>query len=84
MTKELAKFILSTKNSGYMLSEAEIRMVINMDRLCQLLWRCGTCRFSAPAQYYDTLLNMVGKGGDYVRDISFTRQEIDQAKSELT
>lgn len=79
MNAALAKLVLAAP-FGF-ITEAQLPQVINADRLCLLLVRCGQCRFMAPAQDVAFLLTCIEAGGDYRRDVSFPSSVIDQAKN---
>lgn len=65
----LQQFIQS-KPMGF-LRDTDIPKLIALDRLCQVLVRCGGCRFTCSAQDVGHLIECVEAGGDYVRDVSF-------------
>ncbi len=48
-----------------------VEELVKLDRLCQLLVRCGGCRFMCAAQDVQHLVRCIEAGGDYVRDVSF-------------
>lgn len=68
--KAIHSFILACE--GGFVRQDQLSRVIELDRLAQMLVRCGCCRFVAPAQDVPTLTRYVTAGGDYVRDVSFT------------
>jgi hypothetical protein len=53
------------------LTDKTITELIDIDRLCPVLVRCGGCRFTAGAQDIPHLVKCIEAGGDYVRDVSF-------------
>lgn len=65
----LQKFI-SSKPCGF-LTDGDMPALIELDRLCPVLVRCGGCRFTCGAQYLDHMIKCIEAGGDYVRDVSF-------------
>lgn len=79
MNLALASIVLASP--GGFIRDTELSAIIEADRLCWLLVRCGGCRFSCPAQDISRLLWCIGKGGDYVRDISFPAQLIAEANA---
>lgn len=58
-------------------TEGDMAELIAIDRLCPLLVRCGGVRFTTGAQYLATMIAMVEKAGDYVRDVSIPCGVID-------
>lgn len=52
------------------LSMADVATIAESDRLRQLLVRCGSGRFTCPAQDVAHFYKCVTAGGDYVRDVS--------------
>lgn len=57
------------KSMGY-LKEADVAELAEVDRLRQLLVRCGGVRFTCAAQCVQQMIGYVEAGGDYVRDVS--------------
>lgn len=68
----LQQFIkrINDANCGFLM-DTDIPELIAIDRLCQVLVRCGGCRFVCSAQDVAHLEKCVVAGGDYVRDVSF-------------
>jgi len=52
------------------LSLGDLQKLVELDRLHQVLVRCGGGRFVCAAQDAEHFISLVEKGGDYVRDIS--------------
>jgi hypothetical protein len=52
------------------LTIADVQKLIEIDRLHQVLVRCGNGRFVCAAQDVEHFMKCVEKGGDYVRDVS--------------
>lgn len=73
----LQQFIQS-KPCGF-LTDADMPALIELDRLCPVLVRCGGCRFTCGAQYLEHLIKCVEAGGDYVRDVSFPVGSLERA-----
>lgn len=69
---------LKDKPFGF-ITEKDLPELIRMHRLCQCLVRCGGGRFVCAAQDVSHFLKCVAAGGDYVRDVSVTSQEIQAA-----
>lgn len=69
-----------TKPGGFV-TEKELPAIIELDRLTPLLVRCGGCRFCAPAQDIAKLILAVEKSGDYIRDVSFPANSMDDARA---
>jgi len=65
-------------NHGGFLSSDDVEHLVkganNAGRLVPVLVRCGNCRFVCAAQYVQTIIGYVMKGGDYVRDVSLTEE----------
>jgi len=55
---------------GFLSAEA-VQELVKLDRLFQVLVRCGGCRFTCAAQDVAHLARCIEAGGDYVRDVSF-------------
>ena len=82
MNAALASLILASP-CGFV-TETDLPAIIEADRLCWLLVRCGGCRFSCPAQDLTRLMDYVSKGEDYVRDVSFPAHTIEEAWAFIT
>lgn len=52
------------------LSLSDLQKLIELDRLHQVLVRCGGGRFVCAAQDAEHFIGLIEKGGEYVRDIS--------------
>ncbi len=65
----LQSFIMS-KPFGF-LTAADMPRLIELDRLCPCLVRCGRGRFTCAAQDVAHFVMCVDRGGDYVRDVAF-------------
>lgn len=78
---KLQAFILVTKENtyGFITSPAQLNELKRLDQLCQLLVRCGGCRFLCAAQDVEHLMTCIVAGGDYVRDVSFPVGAFDAA-----
>jgi hypothetical protein len=63
------------------LRDTDLPALIALDRLCQVLVRCGGCRFTCAAQDVAHLVKCVSAGGDYVRDVSFPVGSFERAAS---
>ena len=61
---------LAKLDHGFLDGLPQVKELEKLDRLFPVLVRCGACRFTCGAQYYETLQNHVNAGGDYVRDVS--------------
>lgn len=57
------------RRGGWVL-DAELPVLVRVDRLRQLLVRCGSCRFVAAAQDVGHIIAAIEAHGDYVRDVS--------------
>ena len=81
MNAGLANFILS-RQYGF-IQDGDLPEIIKLDPLCWLLVRCGAQhgRFSAPAQNIGQLVSTIEAAGDWVRDVSFPSQCIDEARA---
>ena len=59
---------------GFFIANAEeLATIVLFDRLALVHVRCGSCRFTCPAQDVNHLVEIINadpKGRDYVRDIS--------------
>lgn len=64
---------------GGFITDADVAELIVLDRLCPCLVRCGGVRFTCGAQYLKTMIAIVEKSGDYVRDVSITAQAMERA-----
>ena len=71
MNKLQAYIDWKNKTDGGFLRDVDMVTLIGLDRLCQVLVRCGGCRFTCAAQDVTHLVKCVEAGGDYVRDVSF-------------
>ena len=70
--------IFMAVNHGY-LTLPRLAELIELDRLCPILVRCGQCRFTCGAQDVEHLLRCIELGGDYVRDVSFPAGSLERA-----
>lgn len=77
---KLQQFIqrINEQRYGFLL-DSDIPELIALDRLCQVLVRCGGCRFTCSAQDVAHLEACVKAGGDYVRDVSFPVGALERA-----
>lgn len=71
---------LQSKPFGF-ITAADLPELIRLHRLCLCLVRTGCGRFMTPAQNVAHFLKCVEAGGDYVRDVSITSQEIVNAEA---
>lgn len=55
--------------------------LIRLDRLCQVLIRCGQCRLTCAAQDVQHIISCIDAGGDYVRDVSFPVGAFERAET---
>ena len=69
---------LSTRAFGF-IRDADLPELIRLHRLCQCVVRCGGGRFVTAAQDVAHFVKCVEAGGDYVRDVSVSPQEIERA-----
>lgn len=67
---KLQEFIRAQSPLGF-LTEFDITQLVEIDRLCPVLVRCGGGRFTCGAQDVVHFMTCVQAGGDYVRDVSF-------------
>lgn len=79
---KLQQFIqrINNETCGF-LRDTDMPELIALDRLCQVLVRCGGCRFLCAAQDVEHLIKCVEAGGDYVRDVSFPVGAMERAAS---
>jgi len=63
------------------ITDKELLKLVAIDRLCQVLVRCGGCRFTCAAQDVAHLETCIKAGGDYVRDVSFPVGSFERAAS---
>ena len=60
---------IRTEHCGF-LSPDDVAVLAATDRLTPLIVRCGSCRFTAPAQDVQHLIDIITSDGrDYVRDV---------------
>jgi len=53
------------------IDSSELKQLVQLDRLCPVLVRCGGGRFFCPAQDVEHFVGIIGRDGtDYVRDVS--------------
>lgn len=71
---------INQERCGFLI-DSDIAQLKALDRLFQVLVRCGGCRFLCSAQDVDHLIKCVSAGGDYVRDVSFPTDSLDRAAS---
>lgn len=68
------KFLLAVRDRMGFLTSDDTRFLLGehseQTRLLPILVRCGGTRFTCGLQYLDTMIDMVEKSGDYVRDVS--------------
>lgn len=59
------------KDQGGFITETDLKILTQHDKLRQLLVRCNGCRFVCAAQDVDHLCSIIeASGKDYVRDVS--------------
>lgn len=79
MSPALYKFVLA--RPGGFLRDTDMPELNRLDRLCPVLVRCGSNRFTCGAQYLEGMIRAIESVGDYVRDVSFPCSVIDEARS---
>lgn len=78
---KLQQFIKSEDPQCGFLRDTDIAELVKLDRLCQVLVRCGGCRFTCSAQDVEHLEQCIKAGGDYIRDVSFPVGAFERAAS---
>lgn len=78
---KLQQFIKSKEPQCGFLRDTDIAELVKLDRLCQILVRCGGCRFTCAAQDVEHLEQCIKAGGDYIRDVSFPVGAFERAAS---
>jgi len=65
--------IQELKNRGFgFIRDHELKNIVQENEFEPMLVRCGSCRFTAPAQDVAHLISMIERDNqDYVRDVSF-------------
>jgi hypothetical protein len=64
------KWRVSNTHMGF-LSREDLAELVKLSRLEPVLVRCGSCRFTAPAQDIQHLIDIIARDKvDYVRDVS--------------
>jgi hypothetical protein len=64
------------ERGGFIVSPNEINEIIELDRLHPILVRCGSGRFSCPAQDVNHFVDIINNSNkDYVRDVSVQRRQ---------
>lgn len=82
MSNRIQQFIERKNAESYgFLRDTDMAELIALDRLFQVLVRCGGCRFTCAAQDVAHLVKCVEAGGDYVRDVSFPVGSMERAAS---
>ena len=67
----LSQILAKAKGNFGFLTLTDVKVIAKEDRLKMLLVRCNNCRFLAPAQNIQHLVDIIERDGkDYVRDIS--------------
>jgi len=61
------------------LKSTDMPKLIELDRLCPVLVRCGGCRFTCAAQDCAHLIKCIEASGDYCRDVSFPTGSVERA-----
>ena len=77
---QLQAFINGKLQNGGFLSSEDLPDLIKIERLQQVLVRCGGCRFTCAAQDVEHLIKCIDAGGDYVRDVSFKSGALAEAE----
>lgn len=68
--QQLLKKIISPEQGGF-LTAFDVQALARMDRLRQVLVRCGACRFTISADSFDHIAGIIERDGtDYIRDVS--------------
>ena len=68
--KTLPKLEAELKTTCGFMTVAQLADLATLDRLRQVLVRCGRCRFQCAAQDAEFLKQAISQAGDYVRDVS--------------
>lgn len=55
--------------------------IVKLDPLVPMLLRCGCHRYVVPACLVAMAIETLKAGGDYLRDVSFTAQTLDEARA---
>ena len=66
---------LKKQRMGFITQE-DIPSILAEDRLHPVLVRCGGGRFTCPVQDLEHFIDLITKGGDYVRDVGFPASTI--------
>jgi ribosomal protein S27AE len=62
-------------NQYSFLKTGDLEKVVEENRMCMILVRCGNGRFVCPVQDAQHFIDIVdGHGGDYVRDVSIAQR----------
>lgn len=70
IAKRSPEFADKLDNQHGCLDISDLQKLIEIDRLHQVLVRCGGGRFVCAAQSVEYFASLVEKGGDYIRDMS--------------
>jgi hypothetical protein len=81
MSTAIQRFMV--QQPGGFITADQVPAIQAMDRLCQVLVRCGACRFVCAIQDLEHLKRCIALGGDYVRDVSFTAQQMEAARQAI-
>ena len=73
-------FMLSNPQPFGFVTAGQMAEVIRLDPLVPMLMRCGCNRYVVPAVLVAATIEAVKGGGDYLRDVSFTAQELEEAR----
>lgn len=73
-----------TKPLGFV-TDKEMAKIVKLDPAMPMLircgMRCGMRRYVVPAALVESTLAVVRASGDYVRDVSFSAEEMDAARA---
>lgn len=68
--QQLLKKIVSPVQSGFLTGD-DVKALARIDRLRQVLVRCGACRFIISADSFEHMAGIIDRdGADYIRDVS--------------
>lgn len=81
MNKELAEFVVSTEPNGGFLTFTDLQFLKRIDPCCPVVIRFGCSpRLRVLVSHVDGQIASCDSRGDYVRDIFFTAEQMDEAK----
>ena len=68
--QQLLKKIVSPVQGGFLTGD-DVQALARIDRLRQVLVRCGACRFIISVDSFDHMAGIIDRdGADYIRDVS--------------